>query len=212
MESIADRESSTGDARRHFDATHEAREDPWGATSRWYELRKRAVLLASLPDERYGTALELGCSVGVLTGELALRSDAVVGVDLSERAVERARARLQGRDNVTLEQRDMVESFPAAPTSGFDLVVLSEVAYYLTPADLDRVVTRVDEVLAPGGTLVACHWRYAEGDFRQPADAVHLRLAETSSWTRLVRHEEADFVLEVFSRDDRSVATRTGLR
>jgi hypothetical protein len=44
--------------------------DPWD-TGSWYERRKRALMLAALPQERYGTALEPGCGTGELTVELA---------------------------------------------------------------------------------------------------------------------------------------------
>ncbi len=66
--------------------------------------------------------------------------------------------------------------------------------------------------LGAGGTLVACHWRHPEGDFRRTGDEVHARLAAVPGLHTLMRHEEDDFLLEVLSADPRSVAVRTGLR
>lgn len=196
------------DARGHFDEAHQARSDPWGVTSRWYEERKRALVLASLPDRHYASALEVGCSIGVLTAELAARSDRVLGVDFSREAVARASARLEGLPGASAREGDAVDDFP---DETFDLIVVSEVAYYLTPARLDRLIDLVTKALTPGGTLVLCHWRYPEGDFEQSGDRVHRRVRAILPWTVVVEHVEADFLLDVLSPDARSVAARTGL-
>lgn len=196
---------------RHFDAEHTRDPDPWGVTSRWYEVRKRRLLLDSLPDERYGRVLELGCSIGVLTAELAERCDALRAIDLSQAAVDLARERVRDRPHVTVEQGDLLTALDD-DADETDLVVLSEVGYYLSEAELDALTTRIRKALKDTGTLVALHWRYPEGDYRQSGDAVHERLARESGWNRLVHHEESDFLLDVFSADSRSVAVRTGVR
>ena len=46
--------------------------DPWRADS-LYERRKRAVVLASLPRERYRRAFEPGCGAGELTRDQAIQ-------------------------------------------------------------------------------------------------------------------------------------------
>jgi SAM-dependent methyltransferase len=197
-----------------FDATHARRDDPWGVTTRWYERRKRALVLASLPDERLGRVLEIGCSIGVVTEQLALRADSVLAVDVSSVAVERARERLAAQPHVRVEVADVSAGLPQGD-HGLDLVVLGEVGYYLSPEALGALLVDVDRVLAPGGSLVACHWRHGADDFAQGGDEVHEALAawaRDAGLTRVVGHVEEDFLLDVFSRDPRSVATRTGLR
>ncbi len=57
--------------------------DPWGVDSRWYERRKRDLLLAMLPRAEVRAALEIGCSTGALTEALTARASAVTGVDSS---------------------------------------------------------------------------------------------------------------------------------
>jgi SAM-dependent methyltransferase len=193
----------------HFDARHAGRDDPWGLESRWYEIRKRRILLASLPEEHLGRVLEIGCSTGVVTQDLAPRSDSVLAIDVSGEAVRRARERLARAANVRVEQADVTRSMPAGE---FDLVVLSEVGYYLAPAALDDLLASVEVALSSGGTVAACHWRHPEGDFAQSGDLVHRAITSRTGWTRLVHHEEADFALDVVSLDGRSVAERTGLR
>lgn len=189
----------------YFDATYRRHDDPWGFTDRWYEQRKRALTLASLPDERYETALELGCSIGVLTAELATRCDELLAIDVSQAAVDRARARVG--DEVRVERADLLTEFPAGP---FSLIVFSEVGYYFRGPELERVLDAIEAALAPGGTLVACHWRHPVADYPLGGDEVHERL-RARGLPVLARHLEDDFVLEVFSRDGSSVAARTGL-
>ncbi|WP_247650029.1 PIG-L family deacetylase [Clavibacter capsici] len=200
---------ATATAAERFDAAYAKDEDPWRVTTRWYERRKRLATLAALPDERYGRALEIGCSIGVTTAGLAERVDDLLAVDVAPTAVERARARLADAPHVRVEVRDVGADWPAG---AFDLVVMSEVGYYLDDDALDRVLAALPDALGAAGTLVACHWRHPEGDFRRSGDEVHARLAAVPGLTRILRHEEDDFLLEVLSADPRSVAVRTGLR
>jgi LmbE family N-acetylglucosaminyl deacetylase/SAM-dependent methyltransferase len=192
-----------------FDRTHARRADPWRVTTRWYERRKRALTVASLPRERYGRVLEVGCSIGVLTGDLAPAADRLLALDVSSVAVQAARERLANLPHVAVEQADAAADYPSGT---FDLVVLSEVGYYLAPEAFGRLVDSIVDGLAEDGDVVACHWTQPEGDFRQSADDVHARLGADPRLHRVSHHVEGDFVLDVFSRDPRSVAERTGLR
>lgn len=193
----------------YFDGMYARHDDPWGFDSRWYEQRKRAVLLAALPRRRYRAVFEAGCSTGALTGELADRGDRVLAVDLSPAALERAARRLEGRANVELR----VASLPADwPDGAFDLVVLSEVAYYWNDADLAAGLHAAAAALTADGHLVACHWRHPVAEYPRSGDSVHAALAAVPTLARLVRHEEDDFVLEVYGRSGaRSVAVEAGL-
>jgi len=192
-----------------FDRFYSGAADPWGFETRWYERRKRALTLAALPRERYSSALELGCSIGVLTEQLALRCDSVLATDISERPLETARERLSGRAGVTFRQL----AFPGEwPDGEFDLVVLSEVGYYCSEADLTRLVERCRSALAPGGVLVACHWRHPVTEYPGSGESVHAALAGASDLVRTVHHRERDFLLEVFEPlPALSVAQREGL-
>jgi LmbE family N-acetylglucosaminyl deacetylase/SAM-dependent methyltransferase len=190
---------------RYFDELYAHSDDPWGFASRWYEERKRALTLAALPDRGYATGLELGCSIGVLTEQLAERVDDLLAVDVSQAAVDRARERVGDRARV--ERADLTEGVPAGR---FDLIVLSEVGYYLTAEPFEVLLDQVLDRLADGGALVACHWRHPVDDYPVGGDEVHARL-RARGLPRLVEHLEDDFVLEVFSTDPRSVARRAGL-
>ncbi|MDT3346069.1 PIG-L family deacetylase [Microbacterium aquilitoris] len=184
-------------------------DDPWGFESRWYEQRKRSIALASLPRARYASALELGCSTGVLTELLADRCDAVHAVDIADAPLEIARRRLGDREGVRLDRLALPGEWPAGT---FDLVVLSEVGYYWNSADLAVAIGRIRRAMDAGGHLIACHWRHPVEEYPQSGDDVHAALRAAEGFVRLVLHEEEDFVLEVYGlQGARSVAAETGL-
>ena len=72
----------------YFDRLYAQAADPWGLGTRFYELRKRALLLAALPRAAFRRAFEPGCAIGLLTEELARRCGQVVAWDVADAAVE----------------------------------------------------------------------------------------------------------------------------
>ena len=197
-----------------FDGMYAAADDPWGFDERWYEQRKRAIMLGSLSRPRFHRVLEIGCSVGTTTVALADRADAVVATDVALRAVEQARARLRDRSGVVVDQLRLPEEWPETwSAEPFDLIVLSEVGFYLAGEALGEVVDRSRAALAPGGLFVACHWRPHVLGLDRGGDAVHRVIRERIGARRIVEHVEDDFVLEVFQTEpSASVAEATGLR
>jgi SAM-dependent methyltransferase len=196
--------------RPYFDALYAASDDPYASRQRWYEARKRAVLLAALPQARFRRAYEPGCGIGELTLALAQRCDALLASDFTEQAVALARQRTESLAHVQVARHTLPTDWPH-DAGGFDLIVLSEVGYFLQRSDMQRVAECCALSLEDDGTLVACDWR---PDFAQRSLAtkdVHGILAELGL-ARLVLHEEDDFVLQLWSRDARSVAQREGIR
>ncbi len=187
--------------RTYFDGLYAAADDPWSLRTRWYERRKHALTAAVLPRERYGDGLEVGCSVGALTAVLAPRCDRLTAWDTSAAAVERAAARNPG---VAVAQR----SAPADPLPEVDLLVLSEVLYYLSPADLGALLDQVRTAVRPGGTVLAVHWRHPVADYPQTGDAVHAALDAALDWPVVATHREPDFLLDcrVRSADPRDAS------
>ena len=193
----------------YFTDFYRRHDDPWGFETRWYEQRKREILLASFPAAHLGTVLEIGCSTGHITARLRDRADRVVAVDPVESVLAAARERLGDDGRVDFVRAEIPHDWPEGR---FDTIVLSEVLYYLSADDLDRTIERLQRSLAPGGVIAACHWRHEVRDYPQTGDAVHDRLRSVPTWDALVRHDEADFLLEVFTRTPaRSVAQREGL-
>jgi SAM-dependent methyltransferase len=176
----------------YFDDLYAAAEDPWSLRTRWYEQRKYALTTAVLPRRRYADAVEVGCSVGELTAALAQRCDRLTAWDVSAAAVEQTRQRTAGLPGVRVEQRGI----PVDPLPPCDLVVLSEVLYYLDPGDLRAAVATVRAAVRPGGTVLAVHWRHPVADYPQTGDAVHAVLRQELDFSRVAVHEEADFLLD----------------
>lgn len=193
-----------------FDAFYARNEDPWGFDTRWYEQRKREILLASLPDLDLGSVLEIGCSTGHITARLVQRAVSVVAIDAAQAAIDRARERLRGDERVSFIRG----SVPAAlPVGSYDTIVLSEVGYYLAQEDLAELIDGVAARMSAEGCLIACHWRHPVQEYPLGGDDVHRALRAHVGWEAIVRHEERDVILEVFAlRPARSVAEREGLR
>lgn len=98
------------------------------------------------------------------------------------------------------------------PDGGFDLVVLSEVGYYLAGDDLDRLTDCAERSLVDGGTLLACHWRHPVDDYPVTGDEVHAVLGGRPGLDRVVTHIEEDLLLDVWTKGRvPSVAHREGL-
>ena len=182
-----------------FDELYESDADPWRVRSSWYERRKLSVVLASLPRERYGTALEIGCSIGITTRALSGRCGHVTALDASSRALALARKELGELvgDRVELLEATVPEELPAGR---FDLVVLSEVGYFIEPHRVRALADAIPGRLTAGGELVAVHWRLDGDRLATPGDEVHELLA-VPGLRQLVSHTEPEFVLEVWRRD-----------
>ncbi|MFL9903233.1 class I SAM-dependent methyltransferase [Paraburkholderia fungorum] len=194
----------------YFDELYKSSDDPWNLREGWYERRKRSLTLALLPRPRYRNAFEPGCANGELTAELATRCDALLAADLHETAVRLARERVAGMPQVRVEQRTVPHQWPV-DVGPFDLIVISEFAYYLDSADLETLAARIAASLTTDGTLLACHWRRPFAEALESADTAHALFDARCGLSRLAHHDEADLLIDVWSRDARSVAQREGL-
>ncbi|WP_324651689.1 bifunctional PIG-L family deacetylase/class I SAM-dependent methyltransferase [Georgenia sp. H159] len=182
-----------------FDPLHTDQADPWQVRTSWYEHRKRALTLAALPHERYAVGVEVGCSVGALAEDLLTRCGTVVAVDESSAAL----ARVNGSDGLRTVRASLPEEWALLEEhmpGDVDLVVLSEVGYFLSPARLRALAGRVAELVsgAPRATVLACHWRHEIVGWPLLGDDVHGVLEEVLSAAGLRRHShlvEDDVVL-----------------
>lgn len=181
----------------YFEHLYASHADPWELETRWYERRKYDLCMAALPCARYRFAFEPGCSVGVLTEALATRCEQVLAGDIIASTVERARARLACRHNVRVEQLEVPKDWPAGES--FDLVVLSELAYYFDAATLDQLACIATGSLEHGGTMLAAHWR-GETNYPLSGDEAHRRLGASKDLTLLAHYEQVEFVLDVWRR------------
>ncbi len=141
----------------YFDALYAGDPDPWRFAESDYERQKYTATLAALPHPRYRSALEVGCSIGVFTRQLAARCDAVLAVDAAAAPLAAARLRCADLAQVAFAQMQVPRDWPA-PAERFDLILLSEVVYYLDAADVRRLAEQVGAAVAPGGDILLVHW------------------------------------------------------
>jgi LmbE family N-acetylglucosaminyl deacetylase len=177
-----------------FDRVHEDTADPWHVDDSWYEERKRDLTLAALPRRRFRRALEVGCSIGALTARLADRCDEVLALDGSRVAVAAASRRLATTPNARVRQGRLPEAWP---DGRFDLVVVSEVGYFLSPARLRELLHRAEASLTDEGVVVLCHWRHPIVGWPLDGPRVHEIWRHTTRLPVVAEHREADFLLDV---------------
>jgi SAM-dependent methyltransferase len=179
-----------------FDAMYRADHDPWDVETSWYERRKLAVLLATLPRERYHRAWEPGCGPGIVSEALAARVDELVASDSSAAAIELAKARPQRPTNVEYT----VSGLPDVPVEGpVDLLVVAEFLYYAP--DLGRCLDALWSVTAPGTQVVFLHWAHDPEDGYRDGPRMHASIfldSRRRNAVKTVSHVDEDFLLDVY--------------
>lgn len=186
-----------------FDAMFADGDDPWSSES-WYERRKRALTLAALGRERYDRVLDIGCSTGALTTSLAGRSDDVVAVDASARALGIAR---RGGAEAISWVHGVAPGVLRDIEGPFDLVVLSEVAYFLRPFDLWLTLGAVLARLSPGGELLFAHWRHPTKHIPSDGPTAHAQLRAVCDRWATMSLAEPDLLLDAYVVDPHEVTT-----
>ncbi|MFJ4054999.1 class I SAM-dependent methyltransferase [Pseudomonas sp. WHRI 8519] len=183
---------------QYFADLYSSNDDPWAFRTRWYERRKRDLLMASLPRQCYQRVFEPACANGELSAALADRCAELLCQDLDPTAVALARQRLAGLPNASVVAGRLPADWPGG---SFDLIVLSEVGYYLNPTDWLQVIEQSVASLTYDGGLLACHWRHPIAGCPQDGREVHQLLAKHVPLYPVFRHEEADFLLEYWSAE-----------
>jgi predicted TPR repeat methyltransferase len=139
-----------------FERLYEADPDPWKFETSAYEAEKYNATIAALGWRRFESGFEVGCSIGVLTARLAELCGRLLAVDVAENALARARARCAALGHVRFENRRLPGDWPE--DQKFDLIVLSEVLYFLAPADITALAARAAQSLAPGGVAMLVNY------------------------------------------------------
>lgn len=130
--------------------------DPWKFRTSVYEGERLATVARALPRSSYANALELGCGNGELARRIAPRCALYTGVDAVPAALAAAR--------LAVPQGRFVEGFlPCAlPGTCHDLVLLSEILYFLDTEAIQDLATRIDRA-SPNADVVTVVWRGPTG-------------------------------------------------
>ncbi len=151
----------------YFEDLYREKGDPWDFETSPYEAAKYARTLQALPSPRVGSILEVGCANGVLTAQLGTRCDELLAIDVSDTALAAARVRCASLPHIRFENRQLPEN---SPDGCFDLILLSEVVYYLDRPDVERLAAYLRRSTRSGGHLLLVHW-LGETDYPLSGDA-----------------------------------------
>lgn len=98
-----------------------------------------------------GTALDIGCGVGRMTRALASRFDEVIGIDVSEKMIERAKSLNKDYNNIEFYSNDGVQ-YTAIDDSSIDFVFSYEVFQHFPSKDvINHNISEISRVLKTGG-------------------------------------------------------------
>jgi 2-polyprenyl-3-methyl-5-hydroxy-6-metoxy-1,4-benzoquinol methylase len=151
-------------SRANFDALYARDPDPWAFATSPYEHAKYTATVAALGGRRFARGLEVGCSIGVLTQRLAGQCAALLAVDVAALALSQAKSRCAALPQVRFQRMEVPEQWPQGR---FDLIVLSEVLYFLDAARIARCAERAMVASLPGGVVLLVNWL---GENAQPVD------------------------------------------
>jgi SAM-dependent methyltransferase len=183
----------SGVSRDHLRALYARHDDPWNFRGSDYERSRFEAVKAALPRPRYRAALEVGCGNGELARRLAPRCDAYTGLDAVESALHAARRAVPTGRFVT-------GFLPCPlPDGSFDLIVLSEILYFLDPDGITDLAGQID-TRWPGAELVCVTYRGPSGNLLEGEAALALFLATLDDRRRVETvHLDAAFRIEAAS-------------
>ncbi len=180
-----------------FEARYRTDIDPWGYTHSAYEQAKYEDTLRACGAGPLHSALELAGSIGVFSEMLAPRCRRLATVDVAPTAVAAARARLATHPQVEV----ILGAIPEAiPDRSYDLVVASEILYYLSQSALVDTLALLEMRMLPAARLVAVHWRPPGSERPRDAAAAHAIL-RAQPWLALSESGGTeDYLLDVLVR------------
>jgi LmbE family N-acetylglucosaminyl deacetylase/SAM-dependent methyltransferase len=181
----------------HFNSMFTASADPWHYDSEPYERDRFRRTIAALGDRRYGSAIELGCANGALTELLAPLCDRLCAADASEVALYAARSRLAGVANVSAVHLVMPDDLPAGP---FDLIVASDMLYYLGLQGVIALMAGVERAAGPDCRLLLASYLGDTATRLTGEMAAEAAIAMLPTW-RVIRAQRTERLrLEVLER------------
>lgn len=167
-----DRAAAADNARRFFDDLW-SDSDPWDLEDSEFDQRRYARQLALLDGRRYQRVLEIGCGAGAFTRMLAPLCTELVAIDVAEHAIERARAARDAEAGIEYRVANVMD-IDLAREGGWDLVVLTETAYYLgwlyPMFDVGWLAHSLHRATRAGGRLLLANsiWPAAEEGLMSP--------------------------------------------
>jgi 2-polyprenyl-3-methyl-5-hydroxy-6-metoxy-1,4-benzoquinol methylase len=161
--------------------------DPWNYTTSAFERYKRDVLLRACGCRTFGRGLELACAIGMTSRCLAQRCLRLLAVDSSLTALAEAKRRTRDSERITFRQALLPNETPRGP---FDLIIASEIAYYIDQHALYQLLRKLEMALSPNGRIVFLNHTRQFDDAAQLPALAHKRLRRKLENTmHIVFHE-----------------------
>jgi SAM-dependent methyltransferase len=183
----------------HFERLYQDNPDPWNFKTSAYEHQKYEATLSALGTRRFESALEVGCSIGILTRRLAERCDRLLGVDFVPAAVAMARSRCAPLPGVSIEQMQIPQQWPVGQ---FDLILFSEVLYFLDEDDLRETCDQTLRSLLPGGLVLLVNYTGKTDDPITGDDAASLFIKASFPRLRpILQNRESLYRLDLLAGD-----------
>lgn len=182
----------------YFRAMYEADPDPWKFATSDYERRKYQATIAALPVRQPARVFEAGCSIGVLARMLAPLAGHVLAADVDARTLERARANCADCPNVEFRRMVLPGEWPAGR---FDLMLFSEVLYFMSRDDVARTAHLAASGLSEAGGIVLVNWTGLTNYPCGGDEAADLFIAATAPVLRVRHaHRKPEYRLDVLTR------------
>ena len=183
----------------YFNRLYATNPDPWNFTGSAYERQKYDATIGALQSRRFAAGFEVGCSIGVLTARLAVQCDQLLAIDIAPAALAQAEQRCAALGNTRFECRRVPEEWPGGR---FDLIVLSEVLYFLTPADIARVAARACAAIAGTGIALLVNYTGATPEPCTGEAAADHFIAAATRLLPIGRHHGEQFRIDVLRAPD----------
>lgn len=162
------------------------------------ERAKLERTLAVLPRANYENALELGCSIGAMTEQLAGYCDRLTAVDCAGKAIEQAKLRCEHIGHVTFKQGLIPDDFPV---DHFDLITMCEMGYYLSLIDLYTTCSLISATLKRGGHLLLVHRMGEIADGPLDAEIVHDYVRKYPGLQSVVSVSRPEYMVDLLQSD-----------
>jgi hypothetical protein len=129
---------------------------------------------------------------------MATRCDAVVAADIVEEPLHAARSLCNDLPWVRFERLRIPAEWP---DGRFDLIVLSEVLYFLDPSDVATVAARALAALDTDGVVLSVNWRGHGDDPCGGDEAATIFLNQTEQALRVAsRYHTASYRIDLLVR------------
>lgn len=152
--------------RKHFEEDYTANAEPWDYSLSGAEMLryKRVVEVGKLHAPKPERLLELGCSLGLFTIELAGWAKHVLALDIAPTAIVKAERRVNSIDKRGTEFSFVANSAtePVAPAQSFDVITVLDVLESVveSPHIQQQIVENIKYLLKPGGLVLGTDYTH----------------------------------------------------